>query len=374
MKKLVVLFILLIFSNHFFGKHKKSVFFGDHVKHVKTLENGVLRIFMDLNGDFYPENIINKSEFKNKGKSQLKVWAKKHPIKFKEIAKSYNLLNTSYNLINYSILQDSIKADIANKINNHSLKQQTWIIHGFRKRLHKKIDDTTSNSTSFYDNSCGVNKINKYLSENSKNKQLIVELYWDGFYSGYFSTFSLIKFGFIFKFKATPSAENCGYSLRDLFTKLTDNDINIISHSTGTHVVASLLFNVKSKYNFETPKQNIKVALLASASPGIKLFKKYYKRNTSYNFREKDNYSLLNVINEKDIVLLKKGFGLKFTKILGNTSLGCNSKRESEKLGEYFIKKFPNSSYSEHYITNIKKSHYFTSYIKALESFDFLYN
>ena len=120
-----------------YAKVKHAVTFGNHAERIPTKEGNIYRIFMDMNGDYYPENKILDTELKKSGQSQLKIWAKKYPIKFGEIAKSYNLDNTIYSEENYLILQDSIRSVITKQINDYRSQNLTWIIHGFRKKTVK---------------------------------------------------------------------------------------------------------------------------------------------------------------------------------------------------------------------------------------------
>lgn len=383
MKKNICILILLIISLYSFGGKPtfRNCLFGDHIKHVKTLENGVYRIFADMNGDFYPENIIEESELRNKGKSQLCIWAKEFPNKFKDIAESYHLINTDYSERNYLILQDSIKNSIAKTINKNSSNRQTWIIHGFRKRLYRKENDSKDNKTSVEDNAIGVSKINNYLDK----KELIIELYWDGRYGKTFTLRQKVKMGNVFKKEAIPTAQKIGYSLRDIFSKIKCPNINLISHSTGTHVVCNLLFNVNKNYTSPTPHQNIKVALLASASPGKKLFKNYYERNSTIDFNKNDNYKILNVYHIDDFVLLKqkqksfvkgsiKIYGPKFSSFLGNTRLGCNRFNEAFKLKKYFERKFPHSYFEYSRLKDKGRTHLFSSYMDSKRLYSFLFD
>jgi hypothetical protein len=322
---------------------------------------------MDMNGDYYPENKISDEELKKSGQSQLKIWAKKYPIQFGEIAKSYNLNNTIYSEENYSILQDSIRSIITNQINNYRSQNLTWIIHGFRKKTVKdetdgfKVEYPNSN----FENLECRNRITTYLL-NKEMKTVFIEVYWDGKYLPRGGLLRTIKLGFLFKNHAIPNAIECGYSLRKILNKIECQKNNFISHSTGTYVISNLLFNLSPEYaDIKTPHQmDIRIALTASASPGKKLFKKYYNRNTELNYQETDNYSILNFINKNDFVLLKKRGFIKLPKLLGNTTLGCDYKSESKKLKEFFEMNFPNSTYSEAY-NNYNGDHWFKSYTKS---------
>lgn len=340
----VLLFVGLFFSVELFGQTvQKAVLFGHHAKHAVTKDATTLRIFMDMNGDFYPENHIKDSELRGNGNSQLRIWAQTFPTDFEKVAADYGLLKTRYSATNYQILQDSIIGRIIGSINTHPLSEnQTWLIHGYRKELYEP--EGIHDSTSLYDNRVVTQRINERLEVKKAVKPLYVEVYWDGKYMIYTGYRSIIRLGKLFRDHAVPNAQRCGYSLRKIFKGIDSDNINLISHSTGTHIVTHLLFNVKSTYTVETPdNKSIKVALVASASSGVDLFQNYYRRNTSYAYQEHDNYTIINVFNRRDNVLRKGGMARRY----GHTTLGCNFRGESEKLSTYFQNNFPKSVYRQ---------------------------
>lgn len=374
MKKSIpfIFYILFVLQYQVYAKVKNAVVFGAHSKTVGTLENGTLRIFMDMNGDFYPENVISNQALETTGNAQLAIWAKKHPSEFQKIAQSYHLPVTLYSKSNYAVLQDSIRQTILRILNGQGHNNQTWIIHGYRKRINPENVD---NLTSVFENELCRKRISPHVSADSGH--LFIEVYWDGKYLLTGGLKRVIQLGRLFKKEAIPNAQQCGYGLRRLFTGIQCQRINIITHSAGVHVVSSLLYNKKRCFSLPTPNQtDIRVAITAAASSGKKHFKRYYKRNTTLNFRTNDNYALFNLINENDFVLLKKFGRMHFTKVLGNTTLGCNRKGESQKLKSYFEKKYSNSIFREGYVTE-SRNHLFKSYL-ASAGFDavltFFYN
>jgi hypothetical protein len=364
MNKFYLLLIPLIFvsKSDLLGQDVvKSALFGEHSNYVKTIEGNVYRIFMDMNGDYYPENFISDKEIEVEGKLQLKIWSTEFPKKFSEIAKTYNLIETAYSISNYEILQDSIIAKTSMNINKISNAQQTWLIHGYRKKLYNP--EGIHDKTSLYDNQQVRNRIDNHLDNPKSN--LTIEVYWDGKYDIFYKGLkSKINLGKIFKNKAIPNANKCGYSLREVFKKINAPEINIISHSTGTHFVTSLLFNKSTNQSFETPSQIIKIALVASASSGSYLFKNYHNRNTNINFKTADNYTIINFYNKKDNVLRKGGFPRRF----GVTTLGCNFRNESEKLKKHFELNYPNSTYKEYFANEQPPAnHFFWRYTNSPE-------
>jgi len=359
-QKHLLLFISFLLQITLLGKVKNAVVFGEHAQKIETFAQRNYRIFMDMNGDFYPENVISNAELIGAGQAQLAVWAKKYPLHFQKVAKSYHLSNTLYSKTNYALLQDSIRQSIIRKVNKEGKVKQTWIVHGFRKKIaHENID----NFTSVYENKICRNRINRYLAKDTQH--LSVEVYWDGKYLLSGGVKEVIQLGYLFKNHAVPNAQNCGYGLRRIFSGIQCQQINLISHSAGVHVLTSLLYDVKRKYELPTPSQkDIRIAITAGAASGKKHFKRYYKRSSSVNFRSKDNYSLINLINENDFVLLKKFGRIHFTKRLGNTSLGCNYKGESNQLKTYFKEQFTHSTFAEAYVKN-SRSHWFKSYVES---------
>ena len=101
LQKQFVLFLLLIINVSVFSQSKKAVapewvLFGEHS--IKTPYNveKEYHIHIDRNGDFYPEQFIADTALRNKGKNQLRVWAKEYSTDFSSIAAGYQLEDTLY--------------------------------------------------------------------------------------------------------------------------------------------------------------------------------------------------------------------------------------------------------------------------------------
>jgi hypothetical protein len=360
MLKIISLFFSVFILVQVNAQVKNAVVFGDHANRLPTIEGNVYRIFMDMNGDFYPENVISNEALVAEGNSQLAFWAKAFPTNFERIAADYHLTNTAYSEANYRILQDSIRSSIVRSINRIDAKEQTWMVHGFRKQM---IDENIDNATSPAEYSYCRSRITNATPDSIQNS--FIEVYWDGKYLLKGGAMRMLKVGRLYKKYAIPNAKNCGYELRALFSKIECQRINVITHSTGTYVASSLLFNRSEKDTLPTPNQSdLRIVLAASASPGKKLFKHYYDRNTSLNYRQEDNYALFNFMNEKDEALLKSKVAIKFPKLFGNTTLGCNYHHESDKLKAYFNENFPHSSYGQGFNT-MNSKHSFMSYIQS---------
>ena len=345
------------------------------MEHVTYDVSQEYHIHIDRNGDFYPNVKISDTELKEEGKNQLSVWAERHPKRFEAIAKTYLLRQTAYSAESYRILQDSIIADISRSINRFSEgKFQTWLIHGFRKKMYEPVYD--GDKTSVADNDQIKERLRAHINVNSRKENYFVEVFWDGRYLRNQGILSAIKLAEMFK-RAIPNARNCGYALRSIFKNLESKKINVITHSTGTHVAAHLLFNVMSRFEYmqPTPDARINLVLVASASSGKKLFDNYYDRNTSFHFEAGDNYKVINVYNKRDGVLRKN----MWYPSRASTKLGCNYRKESDKLYDHFSKVFPHSSYLECPNTfDIPRpprtaNHTFTNYVEH-KSFDVVLN
>ena len=229
------------------------------------------------------------------------------------------------------------------------------------------ISENSDNSPAPVEYAICRNRMNKAATDSSTLSY--VEVYWDGKYLLKGGAIRMLKIGRLYKKKAIPNAENCGYALRNIFTGLDAQKINIITHSTGTYVASSLLFNRTKKDTLTTPSQkDIRIVLTASASPGKKLFRDYYKRNTTFDYVNNDNYTLFNFMNLNDEALLKSKVAIKFPRVFGNTTLGCNYHHESDKLKEYFTDHFPNSTYLEGQ-NNSNEHHSFVYYVQS-DGFD----
>lgn len=367
MKRLFFLTLICIWFKPSFGQENlKSVLYGEKDLILKS-QDGVERIFLDKNGDYYPDFFISDTELKQSD-SELFKWSKANVEKFIEIGKVYNLYFVSFSDENYQMLQSKIIETRIESISDKSLNFQSVsvLIHGFRKPF--KTRDRSIDSWSYDDN----NFVGEIIKSKLANT-FIIEIYWDGAYDCCFTRkMKNNKVIFeLFEKYATQNAISTGYSLRQIISKLQTDKLNIISHSTGAIVSSTLLFNayrneVKSEFkDFNTPDQKlVNHCLMAPAIPS-KPYEEYYDRNTDRKYREKDNYTLTVIYNEKDFVLLKKDpemlvFGPGPMKY-GVTTLGCNHKKEIKKLENIFDSKYPVSKIDTKEIGPLK-NHLFTYY------------
>jgi len=359
---LLLLFVspFLIFAQNETKEAHEWVLFGEHTTKVHYNIEEEYHIHIDKNGDFYPDQFISDDDIRDKGNNQLRVWAKEYPKDFSKIAMTYHLNDTLYSALTYNILQDSIVANIARNINYYARnKSQTWLVHGFRKNLYQ-VQKGNIDSTSLADNKIVKNHINNYLNKRSKETPYYVEVYWDGKYM-FLNLKTPIKIAKMFK-HAIPDAKNAGYALRDVMQQIKCQNINILTHSTGTYVGANLLFNISDDFNYikPTPTQHINLVLVASASAGKKLFKNFYQRITEFDYKTKDNYTIINAFNKKDVVLK---INLLYP-ARASTKLGCNFMNESGKLTKYFSKNFTSSTFIQKRIKYKGVSpHFFYHYV-----------
>lgn len=348
------LYTLFCFVNFLaLSQDTTSVLFGQHSDSLRTEKSNLLRVFMDKNGDYYPENSINEEDLRNQGQSELIKWAEAFPNKFQTIAKDYHISCEEFSPVLFAQLQDSIILRNSRMVNERLAgRSVTVLVHGFRKKAYGKRVGRGTYST--LDNAFGRSKVNL--------NTFFIEIYWDGHYRQRpANARQLLALGEMFKSDAVPNAENTGYGLRRLLNTIDCQELNFISHSTGTHVATSLLFNKTDKASAPTPSQaKVNVIVLASASSGKKHFKNYYNRTTAIDFRSKDNYHLFIIYNKADFVLKKKGFA----RIKGNTTLGCNHQGEAKRLKRYFSRKFKNSSIDLKQTSKVK-NHTFSFYVKS---------
>jgi len=350
-----------------------AVLFGEHNAAVATSEEGIYRVFMDMNGDLYPDYPISDTALAKAGNSQLRTWAQAFPEQFVAIAQHYDTSISNYSEANYQNFQQKVLQQVLEDLNQGDEDIQTWVIHGFRKKMYG-LDAHHYTRTSLTDNKV-VQKVISTQQARHDVKHRTVELYWDGKFKEVERGFSgALELGRIFRDESIPNAVQCGYALRKVFQGLEQDRINILSHSAGTFVASALLFNLDEQEHLPTPNQEeIRLALVASASPGVALFKDFYRRQSSVDFRQKDNYAVMNVVNENDVVLRKGGLARKF----GDTSLGCNFKGEATELKAYFESHFSATFFDHVFVTSSGYSHFLSSYVQAPEFgsvWDFLFD
>lgn len=370
--KRILLFTIscFLYLTGFSQLNQKSVLYGERDSILESEGLNFFRLFIDKNGDYYPDFFIPDNELKNSN-SELLLWSKQNQSKFIKIAEKYGLNFQSYSKQNFKLLQTEIIRKLGNEIKNQSsnFNSISVLIHGFRKPFKER--QRSIDSWSYDDNEYARNIIN-----NNLNKTFFLEIYWDGAYDCCITkkTRKNKKIFKLFENYATPNAIKTGYSLRRIISKLSTSKLNIISHSTGAIVSSTLLFNAyqsEIEDNFKslsTPNQKAVNHCLLAPAISKEPFNFYFDRNTTLEFKENDNYKLVVIYNEKDFVLLKKEpYTMIFgpgPKKYGITTLGCNHKKEVKKLKKLFKTKYPNSIIDTKEIGPLK-SHLLTFYTNS---------
>ncbi|MFK7758225.1 MAG: hypothetical protein AB8B53_14945, partial [Flavobacteriales bacterium] len=154
-------------------------------------------------------------------------------------------------------------------------------------------------------------------------------------------------------------------------------EFDIICHSLGAEVTTNLLFNDEVKSSIATPKQTMINVFFIGPAISKRHFKNYLARGSEAQpAEEQDNYRLHILFNHEDIVLSKSGrilgIRIEFSRLYGNTRLGCNCKKDAFELQKRFEKKFPNSMLKLYSAESIGRSHRFKSYVKSPEFADMM--
>lgn len=326
----VTFYLMLIFPCLIFGQ-STNVLFGE-----RDLKNERLAVYIDKEGSPYPDYFISNSSLENSNASLIN-WYSKNQNDFFTISKQYNCHFNNFSQENCLILNDSIVSKLKERINSKKgeFNSVSFLIHGYRKPFVKTNGDRTS------PRDYGI--MEESISKNIKT--IFVEVYWDAMYDCCYSTnrkknkalYALLQM-------AEKNAEPVGHCLRSVIYNLQFDTINIITHSLGAKVASHTLFNV-SKSNVPTPvNKRVNICLIAPALSDDS-FAQYYERQTTYDFKTKDNYKLILLYNENDFVLRKKvgWFGPGPNRYV-NTTLGCNHKGCTTAFEKDFQKKFTNSS------------------------------
>ena len=364
---------LLLLSLSVFAQSTQSVLFGERNTYLRK-EPNVLRVFLDRNGDFYPEVAIPDAELQE-NKAALRDYYAANEAAFLRVAQQYGLSVTAYSEEAFGRLQSRIAQSLADSLNAISEELELFVlIHCFRKPLRNRSGGTTS----VQDYAAVRQSIH---SRNVSSAPLLfLEVYWDGTYDCCFGRQLKVnkRIFRLYEEVAQVQASQAGYGLRRLITQLDRNHLNIVTHSLGAQVGLSLLSNTfdervsARQQSWATPQQDtIRVALLApaiSAAP----FAEYHERTTGGEHLQQDNYVLSIIYNEKDFVLRKrwKIFGPGPRKY-GNTSLGCNCRKEAEKLKERFQQDYPRSSLTL-YQAQVGGTHRFVRYVRSQAFTEFL--
>ncbi len=363
MKRILLIALIIFITTQLFSQEhanyaNHSVFF--------VPEKNTTRLFLDKNGDFYPEETISYLGL-DSVECSLIAYFRLHNDEFIRIAERHNLELANFSEINFRILQDSIVSRKLTKL--HSVLDDKSglfvLIHGFRKHLVPAIGDITAHEEYTF-MKAQINKNSSY----STNQFL--EIYWDGMY---LKPERSLKFAFalgkMFKKQSFGNATETGIGLRKFISEINRKEITLISHSLGAEVMINLLFNARRDCPYPTPSQGKINACMIAAAISKKPFKNYYNRTTQLDHSEKDNYQLSIIYNKKDFVLSKStrllGVRLEFSRLYGNTRLGCNCRGEATELEKKFERKFPNSSVRLIHADSFGASHRSKSYSASEE-------
>lgn len=308
-----------------------NVLFGE-----RDFKNDRLAIYIDKEGSPYPNYLISNTSLE-KNNSSLINWYAKNQNDFLAISKQYNCKFNKYSQENCMILNDSIVSSIKQAVNNKKMEftSVSFLIHGYRKPFVKTNGDRTSPRDYAI--------IEENLSKSFKT--VFVEVYWDAMYDCCYSTnrkknkalYNLLE-------EAEKNAEPVGHCLRNVIYNLKFDTINIVTHSLGAKVAMHALLNIVANALPTPVNTRINICLIAPALSDDS-FKDFYDRQTTYDFKNKDNYKLMIGYNENDFVLRKKvgWFGPGPNRYV-NTTLGCNHKGCTLDFEKEFNKKFPESS------------------------------
>ncbi len=351
MKFLSIITFLVLLSLETYGA--VSVLYGE-----RNLNENRLAIYFDKEGSIYPDYFISDMSL-GAANSSLSKWYSKNSEDFIQLTKLYHCNFKYYSVANAQTLNDSIEATVLRKINSQTAAYYSvsFMLHGYRKAYKEGM----SRYTSVRD----YNTLKATILGYNYKKTLLIELYWDGSFAEI--SYKNRKTVFEAFEQAQTNADKTGEGLRKVLSAVQFKRINLISHSLGARVLCSALFqNTLTPNTSVTPNQAINICLVAPALAGVEVFKDYYKRNTTIDFKHKDNYTLNVVYNKNDFVLMKKEpmmgvFGPGPRKY-GNTTLGCNYQNEAIELGNYFRANFKNSTFNLYDASDVGKCHFVSCY------------
>lgn len=356
------------------AQSSQNVVFGEWPRYFQP-EEQVIRVFMDKNGDYYPNTIIPQEELLAND-AAIADYFQAEEEAFLATAATYGLTFDAYSEEAFATLQSAIIGRLSDLINQVDAQSDLFLlIHGFRKPMlpqrggYPSIREYAGVRNSIQQQYSGVGRT-----------AFFVELYWDGTYDCCIGRKTKVnkRIFKLFEDVAQQQASEVGYGLRKLVAEIEREELSIVTHSLGAQVGLSLLANAfdervtTEEQAIPTPHQSrVNVCMVAPAI-SREPFADYHERTIADDFRTVDNYHLNIVYNEKDFVLKKrwKIFG-PGPKKYGNTSLGCNCRNEAEKLSEDFATSFPNSDLRL-FEAGIGGTHRFTRYARSNAFLGFL--
>lgn len=374
MKKGLLALCLLLSALILDAQSSQHVLFGEWPRYFQQ-EEKVVRVFLDKNGDYYPNSIIPAADLQESGAS-LKDYFSGHTDAFLAVSQSYGVASTGSFEDDYAALQSEIVDDLVRLVNALDQQDDLYIlIHGFRKPMLPQRGG--SSSSRGYASVRG--SIQAQYATQSK-EAVFLEVYWDGTYDCCIGRKTKVnkRIFKLFEDVAQINASEVGYGLRRLVPAIEREELTIVTHSLGAQVALSLLTNTYDEriaieeQELPTPAQaRVNIGLVAPAISRDP-FEDYDERTHLVAAGASDNYHLHILYNEKDFVLKKrwKIFG-PGPKKYGDTSLGCNCRNEAEKLSEEFATNFPASKLTL-YDAAIGGTHRFTRYAGSVAFATFL--
>ncbi|MEL6658942.1 MAG: hypothetical protein AAFP77_20710 [Bacteroidota bacterium] len=344
----------------------QQVIYGERYRYFSEV-SGVVRVFLDRQGDFYPEAIIPDSALLDNNAS-IQAYFTSHPDAFVKTAAHYDLQITGYSEQHFATLQEKIIGQLVDRINTLDQERELFLlIHGFRKPL---VPQQWSSSSKNDYNNVRSSIAGRYAPDKAPQ---FVEVYWDGTFDCCIGRKTKVnkRIFQLFEDVAQVQATRTGYALRQIIEGIEREQLNIVTHSLGAQVGVSIVSNTYDEridttlQSLPTPAQpRVNLCLLAPAISKEPFFD-YDERTTAIDLEAEDNYHLSVLYNKKDFVLRKRVliFGPGPRKY-GNTALGCNCHRELYKLEDYFSEHFPNSPLNLHEAA-IGGTHRFWRYVES---------
>ncbi|GAA4465069.1 hypothetical protein GCM10023093_16600 [Nemorincola caseinilytica] len=319
-------------------KDKYAVLFGKHNSRMRKPPSNVVRMFLDKDGNYYPDISISRRSLR-KSNSSLRQWYADHTDRFEELCKKYSIGEGSFDK-RLELLNAAIAKEIADRINTRSKEYDVVdvSIHGFRKKAY---GISLGNRRSVGDN----RKLEAAIDRYSTKKHFYTEVYWDSKYLGPLEMIRKDKGYHVFAEQGIPAALRVGLAARRVVSNIKRQRINIITHSLGAVVGAELLFNADTsepalQSRLRTPAQpDVRTCLIAPATSPY-LFRNYDDRGPR-KAPVPDNYSMAVVYNTNDFVL-NKNLQLLFLHIgrntadsISSTTLGCNCGSAIDTIAQY---------------------------------------
>lgn len=320
------------------------------------------RLFLDRNGDLYPDLTIPDSMLSAADASLAQLYVQR-PGLFPSALPSFAAYQDS-------VLESTISAL---KALSASVQDVFVLVHGFRKPFHPTPGGRTAQSEYLF--------VQQRIRNTTPGaiRSLFVEVYWDGTYDCCFSmkTKRNREIFELFELQAQQHASAAGYRLRPLLVSIPTKRLHLIGHSLGTRVLLAATFNAYPEdvperlQQLATPTQPlVDICLIGPAVAGD-VFERYYERGTA-DVPTKDNYQLAIFYNRKDFVLKKRIFIFgPGPRRFGDTSLGADRRRSIKKLTKRFAADYPTSQVAS-FRVDIGISHALRHYTGTAEFTDYL--